>query len=60
MSAAHGTVEYNEPDDDYTYTPEPGFTGTDIFYYTAFDGTADSSPTTVTITVQVANAPIQL
>jgi large repetitive protein len=57
---AHGTLEYNEQDNTYTYTPDAGFVGTDTFYYTAFDGKADSTPTTVTITIEVANTPIQL
>jgi hypothetical protein len=56
---ANGTVEYNQ-DGTYTYTPAVGFAGTDTFYYTAFDGKADSTPTTVTITIEVANTPIQL
>jgi large repetitive protein len=48
---ANGTLDYNGQDDTYTYTPNPGFTGTDTFYYTAYDGTSDSIPTLVTITV---------
>lgn len=58
----NGTLEYNPNDDNYTYTPNPGFEGTDTFYYTAFDGEADSTPTTVTVTVgdaaQVNTAPV--
>lgn len=34
-----------------TYTPDPGFVGTDTFTYVAFDGQALSSPATVTVTV---------
>lgn len=33
------------------YTPDPGFTGTDTFTYTAYDGTSVSNTATVTITV---------
>lgn len=39
-----------------TYTPNPGFTGTDSFTYTANDGYASSPAATVTVTV----APIIL
>ena len=38
------------------YTPNAGFTGTDSFTYRANDGTADSNPATVTITVNATNA----
>jgi hypothetical protein len=34
--AAHGTVQM-EPDGSFTYRPDPGFTGTDRFTYTATD-----------------------
>ena len=34
-----------------TYTPNPGFSGTDTFTYRASDGTATSAAATVTITV---------
>jgi hypothetical protein len=54
----NGTLEYNPNDDTYTYTPNTGFTGEDTFYYTAFDGEADSTPTLVTITINVPNTPI--
>ena len=35
----------------YTYAPDPGFEGYDTFYYTAFDGQADSTPTAVLVLV---------
>ncbi|NNF11085.1 MAG: tandem-95 repeat protein, partial [Acidimicrobiia bacterium] len=47
---ANGGVVLNG-DGSFTYTPDPGFTGTDSFTYTAFDGTLLSAPATVTITV---------
>ena len=49
---AHGTLEYNQ-DDTLTYTPDPGYVGTDTFVYTAYDGEADSTPVTVTVTIGV-------
>ena len=49
---AHGTLDYNQ-DDTLTYTPGPGYVGTDTFVYTAYDGEADSTPVTVTITIEV-------
>ncbi|HUT93242.1 MAG TPA: Ig-like domain-containing protein [Thermoguttaceae bacterium] len=46
----HGTLV---PADDgsFTYTPTPGFTGTDTFTYKLTDGTDESNVATVTITV---------
>ncbi|RMF04228.1 MAG: tandem-95 repeat protein [Chloroflexi bacterium] len=38
-------------DGGFTYTPNPGFTGTDSFTYVANDGRADSNSVTVSITV---------
>ena len=52
---AHGTLTTN-PDGSFTYTPGPGFVGTDSFSYRAFDGVAASDPAVVTITVRVVNA----
>ena len=46
----HGTLEANVGGGG-TYTPDPGFTGLDSFYYTAFDGYADGAPTLVTLQV---------
>lgn len=51
---ADGTVANNGGD--VTYTPAPGFTGTDSFTYIANDGDLDSNPATVTITVEPAPA----
>ena len=39
----------------FTYTPNPNFAGTDTFTYRASDGTAQSAPATVTITVTAVN-----
>ncbi|WP_322938700.1 LamG-like jellyroll fold domain-containing protein [Nocardioides bizhenqiangii] len=48
---ADGQVTLNG-DGSFTYTPDPGFSGTDTFTYTADDGTDVSGPATVTITVE--------
>jgi len=55
--ATHGTViNY---DNYVTYEPHTDFFGTDSFTYVANDGTANSSPATVTITVDPVNdAPV--
>jgi adhesin/invasin len=47
----NGTLTLNDDDGSFTYTPEPGFSGTDTFEYEAFDGQATSNVATVTITV---------
>jgi subtilisin family serine protease len=46
----NGSVVSN-PDGTVTYTPDPGFAGTDAFAYTASDGSAVSGLATVTVTV---------
>ncbi|GLX70291.1 tandem-95 repeat protein [Paenibacillus glycanilyticus] len=51
---AHGTLTL-DPDGHYTYTPEPNFNGTDSFTFKANDGSADSTPAVVTITVTPVN-----
>ncbi len=44
---------------DLTYTPDPDFNGSDSFTFTANDGTDDSAPATVSITVNPVNdAPV--
>ena len=53
---AHGRLTLN-PDGSFTYTSDPGFTGTDHFDYRADDGTGQSSPAQVRITVRAANRP---
>ncbi|MFN8634357.1 MAG: Ig-like domain-containing protein [Chloroflexota bacterium] len=47
---AHGSLTLN-PNGSLTYTPANGFAGTDSFTYRASDGTAQSQPATVTMTV---------
>ncbi len=39
-----------------TYTPDADFSGPDSFTYTVNDGTTDSAPATVSVTVNAANA----
>ncbi|MBO0863507.1 MAG: tandem-95 repeat protein, partial [Mycobacterium sp.] len=51
----HGTVTL-AADGSFSYTPAPGYLGTDSFTYQAFDGTAMSEPATVSIDV-LAPAP---
>ncbi|MBI1314693.1 tandem-95 repeat protein [bacterium] len=54
----HGTLTLNS-DGSFSYLPESSFTGADTFSYRADDGTAESNPATVTITVGAANnAPV--
>jgi len=48
--AAHGTVT-DHGDGTFTYTPQPGFYGTDSFTYTVTDGQGGSATATVTIVV---------
>ena len=48
--AANGTVTMN-PDGSFTYTPNPGFVGTDVFTYQICDEDGDCDTATVTITV---------
>jgi Ca2+-binding RTX toxin-like protein len=48
---AHGTLSVNACDGSFTYTPAPGYYGPDSFQYVANDGTADSAPATVSLTV---------
>ncbi len=52
---SHGTLVLN-PDGSFTYTPAPGFHGTDAFTYTANDGLAASN--TATATIQVNGPPV--
>jgi len=45
----HGTVTLS--DGQLHYTPSPGYSGSDSFAYTVNDGTVDSAPATVSISV---------
>jgi VCBS repeat-containing protein len=47
---SHGTVTLNN-NGSFTYTPDPGYSGTDSFTYKANDDQADSNVVTVTITI---------
>ena len=51
---AHGTLTLHA-DGSFGYTPAANFNGTDSFTYTGNDGSADSSPATVTITIAAVN-----
>jgi hypothetical protein len=54
---AHGTLDLLASGS-FTYHPDPTFSGTDSFTYTASDGTLSSAPTKVTLTVSAtATAP---
>lgn len=56
-NGANGTVSVSGST--ATYTPNADFNGTDSFTYTANDGTVDSAPATVTVTITAANdAPV--
>ncbi len=50
QDVANGTLTLN-PNGTFTYTPDPGFLGTDTFTYQATDGGMPSNTATVTITV---------
>jgi hypothetical protein len=52
----HGTATANA-DGTVTYTPDPGYSGSDAFGYTATDGAATSNVATVSITVTPAPPP---
>ncbi|AMV40931.1 fibronectin type III domain-containing protein [Planctomyces sp. SH-PL62] len=58
-NASHGSVVLN-PDGSFSYTPNPGFTGTDAFTYRASNGALDSDLATVTILVTNPHAPTSL
>jgi large repetitive protein len=53
-SAGNGTVVIN-PDGSLTYTPEPGFNGTDTIKYQISDGQGGTSVAIVTVTVNGVN-----
>ncbi|MGQ0700640.1 MAG: tandem-95 repeat protein [Panacagrimonas sp.] len=51
-----GTLSLN-PNGSFRYTPNANFSGTDSFTYRASDGTAQSNPATVSLTVGPVNDP---
>ncbi len=51
----HGTLSGTPPN--LIYTPASGYMGNDSFTFIASDGTVNSSPATVTITVNAPNTP---
>jgi VCBS repeat-containing protein len=53
-SAIHGSVTVN-PDGSFTFTPDQDFNGTAGFKFVANDGTTDSTPVSVVITVNAVN-----
>jgi len=50
---AHGTLSGTAPD--LTYTPDADFNGTDSFTFKVNDGTEDSAPATVSLTIDAVN-----
>ncbi|MEO1619066.1 MAG: Ig-like domain-containing protein, partial [Planctomycetota bacterium] len=55
-----GRVEVND-DGSFVYTPDPGFSGSDVFRYKLFDGLAYSDAVEVQIAVQGVNdAPVAI
>jgi VCBS repeat-containing protein len=53
---SNGTLTLNA-DGSFTYTPGPGFAGSDSFAYTADDGNGGTTNGSVSITVQAQNDP---
>jgi VCBS repeat-containing protein len=55
---AHGELDFHS-DGTYSYTPDADYNGSDSFSFKANDGTVDSSPATVNLTVNPVNdAPV--
>ena len=52
----NGSLSGTPPD--LTYTPDPGFVGSDNFSFVVNDGTVDSSPASVLITVEELEQPL--
>lgn len=53
---SNGSLTFNS-DGSFTYTPSGDFNGIDLFTYVVGDGSATSTPATVTITVNAVNDP---
>lgn len=56
-SPSSGTLAF-AADGSFTYTPSPGFSGTDSFTYQAADGVLTSPAATVSITVSANSPPV--
>jgi len=54
---SNGSVSISGNGTDIIYTPNPGFTGTDSFVYTACDADGGTDTATVNVTVGAANQP---
>jgi VCBS repeat-containing protein len=57
QDVSNGSLTLNN-DGSFTYVPDPGFTGEDLFTYQAYDGNEYSNEATVTITV-TGSAPAE-
>jgi len=55
-STTNGSL-VNNGDGTFTYTPNPGYTGTDSFIYEVCDSTSQCDTALVTITINPANSP---
>lgn len=55
---ANGTATVNATTGNWTYTPNPGFTGVNSFTVTVSDGRGGTAVATVTITVTAPPAPV--
>ncbi|MDX2140828.1 MAG: Ig-like domain-containing protein [Chloroflexota bacterium] len=54
---AHGTIHNMSEDGWFGYTPEPGFIGNVVFYYTVYDANGQRDASTVTITITQGSQP---
>ncbi len=55
QAPAHGTLTGTAPN--LTYTPDPGFVGSDRFQFTGSNGVATSNPATISITIGSMTQP---
>lgn len=54
---AHGTVSVTAATGAFTYTPTPGYTGSDSFTFTAKDTTSGQTSAAATISLTISTAP---